>query len=190
MKKVRSLQNGHGHIPFQGGAFCGCKSVFGRGFPNARPPVMLLPWLQDYTSALEVKGTRNSVQSWLAACVARAEAGHPVGKLNVWDECYSATSRYSNPWVLPYQSILGYSRKVSLWYGRASHLEQPEWDRPGFLCSSAEEKQQQWGNVASSIGWSAWQRGPGQRARQICMRHNWACLKLVVISQSVALRVG
>lgn len=42
MKKVRSLQNGHGHIPFQGGAFCGCKSVFGRGFPYARPPGMLL----------------------------------------------------------------------------------------------------------------------------------------------------
>lgn len=66
MKKVRLLQNGHGHISFQGGALCDRKSVLGRGFTDARLSERLFSCLlhaQRLTLSFEVlvKVTRNQI---------------------------------------------------------------------------------------------------------------------------------
>lgn len=63
MKKVRLLQNGHGHISFQGGAFCDRKSVLAEGF-QMQGYLKGCCVHKDIPSAFEVliKGMRNQIQ--------------------------------------------------------------------------------------------------------------------------------
>lgn len=164
MKKVRLLQNGHGHISFQGGALCDRKSVFGRGFPDARLSGRLLLSCLLHVQGLTFsfwgadEGDKKS-NSALPACLhlahgkdynplaeknfisgAGAGAGQPWGKFSVLDECNSSAPLQSNPWGFRWLSVLEYFRKLSLWYWSATCLVQLGWDRAEVLYWSAEEK--------------------------------------------------
>lgn len=137
MKKVRLLQNGHGHISFQGGAFCDRKSVFAEGFQTQGYLKGFFPaccMRKNLSSSFEVLGqeTQFSLDCLLGPCAwqrlqpisrgrlcisgAKMEAGHPRGKLGILDERYSPALFQSNPWILPCLSALEYFRKLSLQY--------------------------------------------------------------------------